>query len=96
MVRGYYVFKEIWSAEEGEVLRCVRETNNHYDPYAVVLYKSTLTAPCFCAGSGLKFKFRPHITGRKRQKFLQVENFYVYGSTILELELELELQNKNY
>ena len=34
MVRGYYVHKDIWSAEKGEVLRCVRETNNHYDPYA--------------------------------------------------------------
>ena len=42
MVRGYHVYKDTWSAEEGEVLRCVRETNNHYDPYAVAVVKDTV------------------------------------------------------
>ena len=29
MVRGYYVYQEMWVAAVGEELSCVRETENH-------------------------------------------------------------------
>ena len=35
MVRGYHVYKDIWDADEGEILDCVQETTNHHDPHAV-------------------------------------------------------------
>ena len=37
MVRGYHVYKDIWDADEGEILDCVRETTNHHDLYAVAV-----------------------------------------------------------
>ena len=40
MVRGYHVYKDIWDAAEGEVLECVREVNNHHDPFAVAMVKN--------------------------------------------------------
>ena len=40
MVRGYHVYKDIWDADKGEILDCVRETTNHHDPYAVTVSKN--------------------------------------------------------
>ena len=43
MVRGYHVYHKIWTAAAGEELSCVRETNNHWDPFAVAVVKSGVT-----------------------------------------------------
>ena len=40
MVRGYHEYKEIWEAEDGEVLRCQREAGNRHDLYAVATVKN--------------------------------------------------------
>ena len=37
MVRGYHVYREIWTAAVGEELSCVRETGNYRDPFAVAV-----------------------------------------------------------
>ena len=39
MIRGYHVYREIWTATEGETLRCRRETGNGHDPFAVAVMK---------------------------------------------------------
>ena len=36
MVRGYYVYKEVWCAAVGEELSCVREVENYRDLFAVL------------------------------------------------------------
>ena len=43
MVRGYHVYREIWTAAVGEELSCVRETGNYRDPFAVAVVKSGVT-----------------------------------------------------
>ena len=40
MVRGYHVYKEIWCADVGEELSCVREVENFRDPFAVAVVRS--------------------------------------------------------
>ena len=35
MVRGYYMYKEIWCAAVGEELSCMREVKNYRDAFAV-------------------------------------------------------------
>ena len=39
-IRGYHVYKEVWSAVVGETLACHRETRNLIDPYAVAVMRS--------------------------------------------------------
>ena len=39
-IRGYHVYKEIWSAVVGETLECRMETSNLIDPYAVAVIRS--------------------------------------------------------
>ena len=34
MVRGYHIYQEVWEVHVGEILPCMREVGNHYDPYA--------------------------------------------------------------
>ena len=36
-VRGYHVYKDVWSATLGETLLCVAEVGNVHDPYAVAI-----------------------------------------------------------
>ena len=43
VIRGYHVYKEIWSATLGEVLTCGRETDNCHDRFAVSVLKGTDT-----------------------------------------------------
>lgn len=38
-VRGYHVYKAIWTAATGEDLPCNRETNNITDHYSVAMIK---------------------------------------------------------
>ena len=38
-VRGYHVYKEIWTAVIGETLLCTREPDNANDRYAVAVLK---------------------------------------------------------
>ena len=35
MVHGYHVYQEMWVADVGEELSCVKETENHQDPFSV-------------------------------------------------------------
>ena len=35
VVRGYYVYKEIWSAAVGSMLPCLQERFNTHDSYAI-------------------------------------------------------------
>ena len=39
-IRGYHVYKEVWSAVVGETLACHRETRNLIDPYVVAVIRS--------------------------------------------------------
>ena len=41
-VRGYHVYKDIWTATEGEILPCSRELHNLRDPFAVAVKKGPL------------------------------------------------------
>ena len=34
-VRGYHVYRSIWTPFVGELLDCARDTGNRHDPYAV-------------------------------------------------------------
>ena len=43
MVRGYHVYREIWSSTVGERLSCVREAENRRDPFAVAVERSGVT-----------------------------------------------------
>ena len=39
VIRGYHIYKEIWEASHGEMLNCVRETGNSFDPFAVAVIR---------------------------------------------------------
>ena len=39
-MRGYHVYKDIWEANVGEELECVRERRNEKDRYAVAVVKT--------------------------------------------------------
>ena len=39
IIRGYHVYKTVWTAILGEELECRREVNNSVDRYAVGVYK---------------------------------------------------------
>ena len=39
-IRGYHVYKDVWTPTIDEVLPCRRETTNEYDPFAVMVEKS--------------------------------------------------------
>ena len=39
VIRGYHVYKEIWTAMLGEVLTCKREADNFHDRFAVAIMK---------------------------------------------------------
>ena len=41
MIRGYHVYKDVWSSFIGEVLYCRRDIRNHHDPFAVAMCKGT-------------------------------------------------------
>lgn len=40
-VRGYHVYKDVWTPTIGDVLPCSRELSNGHDPYAVKVTLST-------------------------------------------------------
>ena len=40
MVRGYYIYKDVWSAVIDEKFPCKREDGNRFDPFAVAVCKS--------------------------------------------------------
>ena len=55
-VRGFYVYKNVWTPVTGEVLSCEMEDENFFDPYAVAIKKGSkvighiprnLSAACF-------------------------------------------------
>ena len=37
MVRGYHIYKDVWSAVIDEEFPCKREDGNHFDPFAVAV-----------------------------------------------------------
>ena len=38
-MRGYHVYKDIWTAVVGEEFPCKRETGNTFDPFAVAVMR---------------------------------------------------------
>ena len=38
-VRGHHISKDFWIPTEGEMLSCIRETTNRFDPFAVAVKK---------------------------------------------------------
>jgi len=42
-IRGFHVYKSLWTPEIGEELSTVRETSNTHDRFAVAIQKGTLT-----------------------------------------------------
>ena len=40
MICGYHVYKEIWCADVGEELSCMREVENYHNPFAVAVVRS--------------------------------------------------------
>ena len=42
-IRGYHIYKDIWSSTVGEHLICERETLNSTDRYAVAVLKDNIT-----------------------------------------------------
>lgn len=42
-VRGFHVFRDVWTPFEGEILDTTREHNNPYDKYAVAVKKGQIT-----------------------------------------------------
>ena len=41
VIRGYHVYKEIWTATTGEALTCRQETDNFHDRFAVAIMKES-------------------------------------------------------
>ena len=39
MVRGYHVYKDIWTAVVGEEFQCRREDGNRFDPFAMAVMR---------------------------------------------------------
>ena len=79
MVHGNHVYKNIWSAEKGENLKCVRETSNHFDPFAVaVVIDTTGTCPKeslpfvhFLSGEVVVFHVQSMVIGDTHETFLK-------------------------
>ena len=42
-IRGYHIYKDIWLAENDQILSCQREIRNRKDPYAVAVTKDGAT-----------------------------------------------------
>ena len=42
-IRGYHICKDIWLAENDQILSCQREIRNRKDPYAVPVTKDGAT-----------------------------------------------------
>ena len=45
VIRGYHVYKEIWTATTGKALTCRRETDNFDDWFAVAIMKGSDAKP---------------------------------------------------
>ena len=43
MVRGYHVYQEMWVADVGEELSCIKETENLQDPFSVAIVRFGVT-----------------------------------------------------
>ena len=41
MIRGYHVYKDVWSSFIEEVPYCCRDVHNHHNPFAVAMCKGT-------------------------------------------------------
>lgn len=42
VIRGYHVYKEIWTTTLGKVLTCRQETDNFHDRFAVAVLKGSV------------------------------------------------------
>ena len=38
-LHGFHIYKEVWSPNLSEVLRCCHERKNHFDPHAIAAMK---------------------------------------------------------
>ena len=43
-IRGFHVYKEVWTPVMKEILTCSRESKNLHDPFAVKVFKSEIIA----------------------------------------------------
>ena len=93
-IRGYHIYKEIWTPSIGEVLLCAREPTNIVDRYAVSVQKdetivghlpkriSRVCSLFFLRGGSLSCQ----VTGKKRysrdlvQRGLEVPYFILFSS----------------
>ena len=41
VIRGYHVYKDIWTSTLGEILSCRREEDNYHDRFAVAVVKGS-------------------------------------------------------
>ena len=39
VIHGYHIYKEIWEASHNEMLNCMWETGNSFDPFAVAVIR---------------------------------------------------------
>ena len=42
VIRGYHIYKDIWTAPIGAILHCGRESSNPSDPYTVAMSNGTV------------------------------------------------------
>ena len=99
VVRGYHVYQDIWTAQDGEVLQCGRERSNLRDPFAVALVKngtivehmpkklSALSSVFLCSGS-----IECQLTGSKKflrdlpQGGLEIPCKYIFRGKSIEIK----------
>ena len=48
MIRGYHIYKDVWSSFIGEVLCCRRDVRNHHDPFAIAISINGSKLSNFC------------------------------------------------
>ena len=54
-MRGYHVFKDIWTAVVGEEFPCKRETGDTFDPFAMAVMRGANSDP-LGLGRSLRFE----------------------------------------
>ena len=61
-IRGYHIYKEIWTATIGETLSCRRETDNLMDPYVVAaIPHSAARLPILAFSSAVNCAYGPRV-----------------------------------
>ena len=107
-VRGYHVYKSIWTPVIGKELQCMRDVGNVIDRYAVGVYKNNILVghvPQKISTLSLLFLRRGglitcRITGRRRRSIdlpqggLEIPCILVYRGTEKEIQKLLKIYRK--